>query len=201
MTGVKRREVPDEEFEAAYYGGADEASRRAAADNRNVIKAVLKKYSKQLPEEDLEACGLVAMWKALQYHRDTFGQKFTTSLHRFADWECKRELRRATGGRGKHRPPPRVPLADVPDPRPSFTEAEDLADDLSHVRECVDLLPEEWQRTVIRQYYLDGMTMTQVGLANGCSKESARQKIRRSVEALREICLGGPEESGGVLAA
>src|SRR5262245_39037708 len=101
-----RRPVTDADFKRAYYGASgDDASLRAAADNRNVIAAVLKQYVGKIPHDELESCGMTAMWRTLQYHQPDHPsrQKFTTSLHRFAKWECLRELRRVTGGRGRGR--------------------------------------------------------------------------------------------------
>lgn len=203
MTEVKtrapareRRSVSNDEFNRAYRGvPGDEASLRAAADNRNVIKGVLRKYSKQLTKDELFTCGLNALWRTLQYHRDCFNQKFTTSLHRFTDWECKRELRKKRGGRGRVRPV-EVPFADMlniaarDNNNTNFKMGGDPADDdLRHVTECIDLLDDDTQKQVIRQYYFEHLTMEQIGRVNGYSKETARKNLRSAVDALREVAL------------
>jgi len=204
MTEVKerapareRRAVSDAEFERALYGVAgDEASLRAAADNRNVIKGVLRKYGKQLAKDDLHTCGLNALWRTLQYHQDKYNQKFTTSLHRFTDWECKRELRKKRGGRGRVKPV-EVPYADMlniaarDNSNSSFRigGCDPADDDLRHVTECIDLLDDDLQREVIRAYYFEHLTMEQIGKRNGYSKETARKNLRAAVDALRELAL------------
>lgn len=181
-----RRQVTDEEFRAAYYGRkGDPDSAAAAKDNRGVIRAVLRAYRDQVPAADLEAAGMNAMWRALQYHQTDHPsrQKFTTSLHRFATWECEREARNARGGRSKTRP------KFLPLPGPDMMAAPTLGEEIAHVRECLGRLPLEWQRTVISQYYLEGMTLDEVGAANGYSKETARKRLRLAMEALRGLAI------------
>jgi RNA polymerase sigma factor (sigma-70 family) len=184
----KRRKVSDQDFQKAWRGlPEDEDSLRRASDNRSIISAVLQKYSKIVPPDELERCGYNAMWRCLQYHDDKYGQKFTTSLHRFTEWECRRALQVARGGRGKRKDIKVLPLVeDLVDPR---IEQEHKKEDLEHVRECIDLMPEPWQRKVIQEYYLGGMTMEQVGRANGYSKETARKRIQKALNTLRRICL------------
>jgi RNA polymerase sigma factor (sigma-70 family) len=187
-----RRHVTDEEYRLAYEGDPrDPASQASAADNRNVIAAVLKTYELKLPEDSRQDCGLIALWRALQYHDPKYRQKFTTSLHRFVHWECKRELRRIYGRNNSKAGRIFVPLFEetLDLRRPPVDEQRQQ--NLEHVRECLDRLPEPSQRRVIEQYYFDGLTMEAVGRANGYSKEAARQKIRRAVAALKEICLAG----------
>lgn len=183
-----RRAVSDEEFEAARRGRpGDEASQSAARDNRNVVGAVLRKYRDVIPGEELEACGLHAFWRALQYHRPEFGQKFTTSLHRFAEWVCRREAQRHRGpGRPGNAPRPLSLSAggcDAADPR--WGEARERA---RFARECLGLLPPGWRRRVLEQYYCEGLTMSEVGACHGLSKEAARQRIRKALRELREKC-------------
>lgn len=181
-----RRQVTDEEFRLAYYGRkGDPDSVRAAKDNRNLIRAVVKKYAKEIPMQDLELVGMKAMWRALQYHREDHpsGQKFTTSLHRFTKWECDRELRTARGGRGRARP------TFLPMPEKDLLAAPLLDEDVAHVRECIAKLPVAWQRQVISQYYLERMTLEEVGEANGYSKETARKRVGEAMDALKGLAL------------
>jgi DNA-directed RNA polymerase specialized sigma24 family protein len=186
-----RRAISNQEFEKALLN----------SDNANIIKAVTQRFLGVLSSEDLKACGLQALWRCLQYHQDRFGQKFTTSLHRLTDWECKRELRKQRGGKinGKiKRAAVIVPLYDQA--VFVFPEDEDflgnnlynpLNEDLEHIRERMKHLPFEWQRKVVEQYYFRHMTMEQIGKANGYSKEAARQKLKKTMVLLRRLCDTG----------
>jgi len=177
-----RRTISNDEFHRAYYGTpGDEESQQKASDNRNIIGAVLKKYHGVIPADELELCGMNALWRALQYHREGYGQKFTTSLHMFTDWECKGELRRYRRQRKEY---------SLFDQHTNlYTVIQDReSDDLDYVLECLELLPNEWMKKVIQQYFFDGMTLEAIGRANGYGKEAARQKIKRALTHLRKIC-------------
>lgn len=182
-----RRVVTDDEYRAAYHGvRGDPESMRAAANNRGIIRGVLRVYSGRLSEDELDSCGCKALWRCLQYHSDDYGQKFTTSLHRFAHWECQRELRSLRGSKNKPAEWANSKFDDAPDEAGIIRAGREAV--AQYANECLDLLPHDWQRVVIRQYYIEGMTMEEVGSANGYSKETARQRLRRALDALRDVC-------------
>lgn len=79
-----KKKISNEDFSLAYNN----------SDNKNIIKKVMSKYDKIISPDNLESCGDNALWRTLQSHDDSYDQKFTTSLYRFCEWECKRELRR-----------------------------------------------------------------------------------------------------------
>lgn len=177
-----RRPVSDEEYNQAL----------ANKDNLHVIKSVLVKYRKALSREDLQSCGLKALWRALQYYRPEFGQKFTTSLHLFVRWECNHEL--------KKRPKGGYEVVAFFEENMDFVrrsgnkgpeEELETLEDLNHIRERMRLLPHDWQRQVIAQHYFDQMSMTQIGEANGYGRETARKRVREAVKVLRRICSEG----------
>lgn len=169
----KRKNVTNEEFTVAL----------ADTNNTNIIRSVCNGYRNILSEDELHSCGLNALWRTLQYHRPEYNQKFTTSLYRFIDWECKREVRRVKNSR-------KYVVASLSEQGYDQLSTGDLCEkpEVLHLRECISLLPEEWQRTVIRQYYLDNRTMEEIGVINGYSKEAARQKINKAMASLKDIC-------------
>ena len=77
-----KQHVTDEQFEIAYDN----------QDNKNIIKAVTKKYANKLSTDSQRTCGMYGLWRCIQNHDDKYGRKFTTSLFIHVDWECKREL-------------------------------------------------------------------------------------------------------------
>ena len=79
-----KKDISDIEFQQAF----------GDKNNVNIIKKVTLRYSKVIQEDDLISCGIHALWRALRSHDAKYGQKFTTSLYRFCEWECKRELRK-----------------------------------------------------------------------------------------------------------
>lgn len=162
-----RREVTNEEYEKAYNN----------KDNRKVIDSVTSKYAKKVDKHDLSSAGLMALWRCLSYHDDSFGQKFTTSLWRFTDWECKRILRSQKN---------RVSCMQLSAIEIDLPEENVMTDDVKFMKECVHLLPKD-EKEILQLYYYQNLTMEEIGKANGYSKEAARQKINKSLRKLTEI--------------
>lgn len=196
---ISRKEVTDEQLRDAYYGGSSPESQQTASDNRGILHSVSSKFVRtgQLDEDEASACEMNALWRCLSYHDDSHGQKFTTSLYRFIEWECRRERSNKKKKAERHKMERSVlPLiarhaVDEHDSWGSSDTREcDLVEAISRKEEILtklDELPYAWQRTIIRQYYLQGMTHEQIGFHNGgYSKETARLKLD---QALRELKL------------
>ncbi len=189
--GVARRTVTNEEFKLHYYGGDTEESKKSASDNRNVLKSVVNRY-RQLNQDERRCCAMKAMWKCLASH-EWGRQKLTTSLFRFANWECLNELRLR-----KSQSDSRLTLSELPlvqrhvsietqDGPPE--DCEDAHGRLEMIREHMARLPEKWQRTVIQQYYFENLTHEEIGFRNGgYSKEKARLRLEDAMLQLRDLC-------------
>lgn len=194
-TNEKRRFVSNEEYEAAWKN----------EDNRNMIRSETLAYAKQLDENSLDSCGMQGLWKALQYHRNDKGQKFTTSLWRFIHWECQRELRRVNRQKARERrlendiselPESSLPLdvrCRTPGKFGPDNDAKDRSDNLSHIRDCMQKLPLKVRR-VVYQHFFENRTMDEIGMANGYSKETARSRLAQGVSLLKEWCIDQPDE-------
>ncbi len=169
-----RKKVTNEQFEEAY--GTTDKLTKTQQDNRNIMRTVTSRYSALIPAEELHTCALQALWRCLSYHDDTKGQKFTTSLWRFTDWECKRELRRKHTKKNINT----VSVFDFD------IEEESESPTAESVRECVALLPAQ-HKELINQYYFENRTMEEIGRLHNYSKEAARQKIGKAVRRLQEI--------------
>ncbi len=162
-----RKEVSNEEFETAYKN----------KDNRKIILNVTSKYRKSIDCHDLQSAGMMALWRCLSYHDDSFNQKFTTSLWRFTDWECKRLLRSQKN---------KIQCAQLSVIETDFPENQSMSDNEKYIKECINLLP-ALDKKILELYYYDNRTMEEIGTINGYSKEAARQKINKSLKKLEEI--------------
>jgi RNA polymerase sigma factor (sigma-70 family) len=163
---LQKRKISNEEYETAL----------ADINNIKIIQKVTSRYTNLIPQDDLKSCALHALWRALTYHDPNRGQKFTTSLWRFTEWECRRELVRQKKKKNT------ISFSSI-----EFDVAADgVNEDVVHIRECLTLLPKT-DREVLTQYYIDKYTMEEIGKRNGYSKEAARQKINKAVAKLCEI--------------
>lgn len=171
--GATRRRVADEEMAAALKN----------TDNQNIMHNVLERYSGMMHPSDLKNCGLHALWKTLQYHKEEFGQKFTTSLFRFLHWEVRRELKRQ-----RNEKKGMLPLSSVGDiPSQEKEDGADHREGLSHLRDCMQFMSEE-QKQFLHEFYLDQWTLDEIASIHSMSKEAARQKIAIAVARLKELC-------------
>jgi len=185
----KRRNVTNEEFQIALQGKpGDPASKKRATDNQKIINSVTHQYVNQIDPETLKSCGLHALWRAIGYFNPEYKQKFTSSLYRFTQFECRRELlRRKREGKATR--------LDGIDERHIVNRLDRVDhEDLTHIRECLKSLNEEGQR-LVDQHFTQGMNLTEIAEANCYSKDTAGVKLHAAIETLKQICrssLGEP---------
>lgn len=166
---MTKKEVSNQDFNEAWGN----------EDYRNVIRKVTSQYIKVLDYDERLSCGQIALWRCLSYHDEEYGQKFTTSLWRFTEWECRRELRKKKNYSSKN-----ISNSD------KFAEAAVYPNtQVESIKQCISTM-ESSEQHIINEYYLQKMTMEQIGKKYGFSKEAARQRIIKAVNKLKEICNG-----------
>jgi RNA polymerase sigma factor (sigma-70 family) len=168
-----KKVVSKDEFEVAYKN----------SDNQNIIKSVLKKYSRTLDYDTLLTCGLNALWRCLANHREEYGTKFTSSLYRFTKWECDREILKFKKNTSiKQVRVVSLGLPDVLDhSSPTTSSAQhSIFDDLESV------LPQE-HASIVRMKYVEDRTLKEIGEHFGYTKEAARQKLKVALKKLHEV--------------
>tara|TARA_Y100001938_G_scaffold150868_1_gene243979 strand:+ start:3406 stop:3900 length:495 start_codon:yes stop_codon:yes gene_type:complete len=157
------KHVTNEEFEKEYNN----------QDNRNIIKAVTKKYSKSLSKDDQKSCGMHGLWRCIQNHDDSYGRKFTTSLFIHVEWECRRHLSSSKKNKVSF-------LGEMDSEIVSSIGDKDILD-------ILETLPEN-QKDIIYQRFYENRTLEEIGKSQGYSKEAARQNINKIISKLRESC-------------
>lgn len=171
---MKRRKVSDAEYREAMKDG----------NNVGVIRSATKRFRRLLGQDDLQSCGLHGLWKTLEYHRDGMGNKFTTSLYHFVHCECVDELERRANS-ARERGLTHMSYCGQLDERVANEEAND--EDLEHVKVRMSKLSLE-QQTLIQQHFFDHLQIDEIALKHGCCSTTARLKLARATERLREIC-------------
>ena len=144
--------------------------------NQKVMISVINSFGirRDKRQEIMQA----AMLRCLQKHDACRGQQFTTSLHRFTRWECQNFIRSAM------RAPKMVSLVDIPEPAVPVHARQD---EIDHIHECLTLLSRK-DRVLVQQYYLDNMTLEEIGRKNHYSREAARQNLAKATSRLRRLC-------------
>jgi RNA polymerase sigma factor (sigma-70 family) len=165
---ANRRKVSNEEYSQAYEN----------KEYKRVIGRVVGRYVKVLDKDERIIAGLIGLQRCLEYHDESFGQKITTSLWRFTDWECKRILK-AKKSKMKMVNESSISIDSLPNTK-------EVSEETLFVRECLPFL-NEIDRKVINQYYFDGRTFEEIGQINGYSKETARKKVNKGLDNLKKI--------------
>jgi RNA polymerase sigma factor (sigma-70 family) len=171
---LERRRVTNEDFNKAL----------ANTNNIRLIKDVTNHYAQQIPADDLYRCGLNALWRCLSYHQDIYNQKFTTSLYRFVNWECRRELKKIKRERQRT-----INISSIETKDTFAIPATESTDEVKHLYECIEMLPSQ-HKVLIQEYFIEKRTMQEIGKLHNYSKEAARQKIKKAVDALKKRMLG-----------
>lgn len=181
------KQVSDQEFHAAYYGlKEDPQSMAAAKNNRNVMNAVLKKYVGKIDSESLTYCGQSAMFRCLQKHDVSQGQKFTTSLYNFVHWECKTFLQ---SNRSRNNVEP-ITSSTYSQKWEKYWREQDGLELVELTKECMNMLPEQWQRDVLHKYYFEGLSIEKACQEIGVRRTAARNWLMKAESKLREIVFG-----------
>jgi RNA polymerase sigma factor (sigma-70 family) len=152
-------------------------------DNRNIMRKVTSKYAAMIGVDDLYTCSLHALWRTLQCHDPSYNQKFTTSLFRFCEWECQRELRKKRT---------KVLSMTVPLEQASQSEiGQEILPSVDDewVREAIDQLDEE-DRKIVQFYFIENHSLREVSAKFGLSKQAARKRKTEAMQKLKERLEG-----------
>lgn len=145
-----------------------------------MMEEVVKTFGRKLREEEKFGCMQVGLFRCMKWHQCGGKQKFTTSLHRFVRWECLNAIRTAD----KHRRMT-VSLSRMEDFSRPVGDHE-LIEDLY---ECVGMLGDD-HRLLVEQYYYYGYTLREIATRNAFSLDTARQRLKKAITALRNLWAG-----------
>ena len=154
------KKVSNEEFELKYKN----------KDNANIIRAVTKKYSNALSQDERKTCGMYGLWKCIQGHDPKYGRKFTTSLFMHVEWECRRELSKKKRSK--------ISLLGELDEQ---VPCDKTFSGGLEIFECLN----EKQASMIYQRFYQNMTLEEIGRLQGFSKEAARQNINKILKHIK----------------
>lgn len=168
MTVLKhqKKEVTNQQFELAYRN----------EDNIKITNKVLSFYKSVLPDEVLKDCGLKGLWRCLQFHNPDNGNKLTTSLWRFVRWECENEKKKLRTLKSRRRSKS-IELFDVED---DTTVSMDIFND-------IDSMLDNESSSIIRLRFVEKMTLKEIGVRFGYTKEAARQKLNHALSEVKRL--------------
>lgn len=115
--------------------------------------------------------GYIALFNCLRTHNPEYKTKFTSSLYRHVVWQCRKAVREYNNTKDIY-------------PLPSHLYSKFNID--IEIEDCLEKLNHE-QSSIIRNYYFDKMTFTEIGKANNYSATTALKKLRQAEGLFRQL--------------
>ena len=138
-------------------------------DNVKVMNKVCARYSGVLSADDLYSLKLTTLWRCLSRYDPSKNTKFTTFLYQQLDYAIKNTMKK------KKR---EFSCRNIE----QFSSLE-IIDDIDHL---LDGLSDEYT-ILIKQKYVYGMTMEEMGRQNGYSRETARRRFKKALKSFEKI--------------
>lgn len=159
----KRRYVSNDEFNKALNN----------EDNIKMIKSITGRYANILSEEDRRSAGLDGLWRALGYHQEGKGNKFTTSLYMFLNHECRRWLAQQNRY---------MKTQSLTDNLPAKSDNPDIVD----LRNCIDNLDSS-EKLLIVDYYINKKSLSLLSKENNDTIDNTKIKIAQAFSKLKTL--------------
>lgn len=162
--------MTDEVYEQAYNN----------LDNQRIMLAASSSFVNSLTEEGRAEQMRIALFRCLRNFDPSQGRKFTTSLYQYTRWAClnavreRKRIKRKSIDSIETHPEPPAPI------NPN-------QDDIDHVMECMSFLDPK-DRSIIHQYYLQNMTLDEIGRFNAYTRQAAFQNLTKATKRLQRIC-------------
>ena len=135
-------------------------------DYKKIMDSVCGKYSKSVDPDDISSLRLEILWKCLNSFDESRGVKFTTFLYQQLNYAMMNQLRI------RRREKNGIPFDICQVPKDNI---EVLLSDL-----------DDNQKKILKQRYLDRMTMVEIGEKNGYSRETARRAVNSALSVFED---------------
>tara|TARA_Y100000296_G_C5152468_1_gene247183 strand:- start:1083 stop:1550 length:468 start_codon:yes stop_codon:yes gene_type:complete len=138
-------------------------------DYKKIMDKVCSKYNRFVDADELSSLRMLTLWDCLKKFDISRNVKFTSYLYQQLTYAIKNHLKKK-----------KREFTNIP-----FDVSKDPVENINVI--LIDFPPE--YRNLLKQKYISRMTMTEIGLANGYSRETARRKVNKAIkyyEALNE---------------
>lgn len=159
--------VSNQDYEAAW----------ADPHNRRILATVSRLFRGKLPPEEILFCVQIALFKCMKKHKDSIGNKFTTSLHQFVEWELQKGLRSHYRELARH--PPMSSIDDHQLAAKSLTFSYEVNDCLSRLS--------DYEQKLIEQSFMYDMTLREMEKENGGNRQTINRKLTKATENFKRI--------------
>lgn len=138
---------------------------------KSIIRTVECRYKNSIDIDDISSISHETLWRCINKFDDSRNAKFTSYLYQQLNFAFKNQLKKDS--KNKSYPTDSIERSFSEDVR---LEAMDM----------LNSMPEDLG-TVLRQRFIDNMTIQEIGTTNGYSRETARRRIKKAFRKCREM--------------
>lgn len=142
------------------------------ADVRNIMNKVSNRYVKNIDADDLESIKMNTLWKCIEKYDPDRGTKFTSYVYQQLTFALKNQIKKKRKEFNSQRTLEKMDVNQV-----MYQEVYDIITGL-----------EEEDTKILEQRFYHNMTMKEIGLKNGYSRETARRRLKNAVKLCQNIC-------------
>ena len=131
-----------------------------------IMNAVSSRY-RTIDPDQIDSIKLNTLWECIKKYDPSRGAKFTSYLYQNLNFAFKNELKKKT--------------------REFATDTLELSAQDSYVDygDVFEGIPEEYA-DLLKQKFISNMTMNEIGMINGYSRETARRKVAKAVKIYKK---------------
>ena len=142
----------------------------------NIMNAIANRYIKSIDPDEIESIKMITLWKCRDKYDPNRGAKFTSYLYQQLSFAFKNELKKKKPM--WYRDNLQLDLLNSPANWRGEHSARGFADNLSG-------LPEDVEQ-ILKQRFISNMTMVEIAIANGYSRETARRRLKRAIKICKK---------------
>lgn len=138
---------------------------------KSIVRTVEGRYKNAIDPDDLSSISYETLWRCIDKFDDSRNTKFTSYLYQQLNYAFKNQLKREN--RNKSHATDNIERAICDETR-------------LEVMDLISSMPDDLG-TVLRQRFIDNMTIQEIGDTNGYSRETARRRIKKAFRKCREL--------------
>lgn len=138
---------------------------------KSIIRTVECRYKSSIDIDDISSISHETLWRCINKFDASRNAKFTSYLYQQLNFAFKNQLKKDSKNKSY----------STDSIEKSFSEDVRL-----EAMDMLNSMPEDLG-TVLRQRFIDNMTIQEIGTTNGYSRETARRRIKKAFRKCREM--------------
>ena len=136
-----------------------------------IIRTVEGRFSNAIDPDDLSSVSHETLWRCINKFDSSRGSKFTSYLYQQLNYAFKNQLKYDSKNKSYA----------------TDNIERSTSDEIRlEVMDLISSMPEDLG-TVLRQRFIDNMTIQEIGNTNGYSRETARRRIKKAFRKCKEL--------------